>query len=151
MLKVATDTCFMYLDLQMWCFLMKDSALPLVEITLLVSAAIQSLPSSNLPVTSHSIFSVYIAPYITRQESSQCCLWILYLMFLSQLELVLIRYHDRPRGYKTWVQSQTQNKAQWLVAFGHVSASSQSLRFILSLRMNSSFITAMPGVSPGLM
>ena len=49
------------------------------------------------------------------------------------------------RGYKTWVQSQTQNKAQWLVTCGHVSASSQSLRFVLSLRMNSSFITSRPG------
>ena len=29
-----------------------------------------------------------------------------------------------------WVHSQTQNKAQWLAACGHVSASSQSLRFI---------------------
>ena len=38
-----------------------------------------------------------------------------------------------PRGYITWVQSQTQNKAQWLSACGHVSTSSQSLRFILSL------------------
>ena len=52
---------------------------------------------------------------------------------------------DRPRGYKTWVQYQTQNKAQWLAACGHVSASSQSLRFILSLRMKSSFITLRPG------
>ena len=43
-----------------------------------------------------------------------------------------------PRGYKTKVQSQTQNKAQWLAACGHMSASSQSLHFILSLRMNSS-------------
>ena len=34
-----------------------------------------------------------------------------------------------PRGYKTGDQSQTQNKAQWLAACGHVSASSQSLRF----------------------
>ena len=41
---------------------------------------------------------------------------------------------------------QTQNKAQRLAAFGHVSASSQSLRFILSLRMTSSFITSRPGV-----
>ena len=39
---------------------------------------------------------------------------------------------------------QTQNKAQWLAACGHVSESSQSLRFILSLRMNSSFITSRP-------
>ena len=51
-----------------------------------------------------------------------------------------------PRGHKTWVHSQTQNKAQWLVACGHVSASNQSLRFILSLWMNSSFITSRPGV-----
>ena len=36
-----------------------------------------------------------------------------------------------PRGYKTWVQPQTQNKAQRLAGCGHVS---QSLRFILSLR-----------------
>ena len=50
----------------------------------------------------------------------------------------------RPRGYKTWVQSQTQNKLQSLSACGHVSASSQSLRFILSMRMNSSFITSRP-------
>ena len=40
---------------------------------------------------------------------------------------------------------QTQKKAQSLAACGHVSASSQSLRFILSLRMNSSFITSRPG------
>ena len=43
-----------------------------------------------------------------------------------------------PRGYSIWVHSQTQNKAQRLADCGHVSASSQSLRFILSLRMNSS-------------
>ena len=56
------------------------------------------------------------------------------------------KYESRPRGYKTGVQSQTQNKAQWLAACGHVSASNQSLRFILSLRMNSSFITSRPGL-----
>ena len=33
----------------------------------------------------------------------------------------------------------------WLLACGHVSSSSQSLRSILSLRMNSSFITSRPG------
>ena len=44
-----------------------------------------------------------------------------------------------------------QNKAQWLAASGHVSASSQSFRFILSLRMNSSFITTRPGVDPGFL
>ena len=47
-----------------------------------------------------------------------------------------------PRGYKTWVHSQTQ---QWLAACGHVSASSQSLHFILSLSLYSSFITSGPG------
>ena len=26
----------------------------------------------------------------------------------------------RPQGYKTWVQSQTQNKAQWLAACWHI-------------------------------
>ena len=50
-------------------------------------------------------------------------------------------YLTRPRGYKTWVQSQTQNKAQWLAACGHVSASSQSLRFILRLRKTSGACT----------
>ena len=52
-----------------------------------------------------------------------------------------------PRGYKTWVHSQIQNKGQWLAACGHVAASSQSLRFILSLRLYSSFITLRPGKS----
>ena len=50
-----------------------------------------------------------------------------------------------PQGYKAWVHSQTQNKAQWLADCGHVSASSQLLCSILSLRMNSSFITLRPG------
>ena len=50
----------------------------------------------------------------------------------------------RPRGYKAWVHSQTQNKAQWLAVCGHVSASSQSLRFIFSLSLYSSFITSRP-------
>ena len=51
-----------------------------------------------------------------------------------------------PQAYKTLVQSQTQNKAQWLDACGHVSASSQSLPFILSLRLYSSFITSRPAL-----
>ena len=52
----------------------------------------------------------------------------------------------RPRGYQTWVHSQTQNKAQWLAACRQVSASSQSLRFILSLRLYPSFfLTSRPG------
>ena len=41
----------------------------------------------------------------------------------------------RPPDYKTWVHPQTQNKAQWLAACWQVSASSQPLRFILSLRL----------------
>ena len=49
----------------------------------------------------------------------------------------------RARGYTTWVNS--QNKAQWLAVCGHVSASSQSLGFILRLRLYSSFITSGPG------
>ena len=52
------------------------------------------------------------------------------------------------RCYKTWVHSQTQNKAQWLAACGHVFAISQSLHFILSLRLYSRFITSRPGVKP---
>ena len=41
-----------------------------------------------------------------------------------------------PQGYKTGVHSLTENKTQWLTAWGHMSASSQSLRFTLSLRLN---------------
>ena len=48
------------------------------------------------------------------------------------------------RGNKTWVQSQTQNKAQWFAACGHVSASSHSLCFILSLWLYASCITSRP-------
>ena len=54
-----------------------------------------------------------------------------------------------PWGYKTWVHSQIQNKVQWLAACGHVSASSQSLHFILSLRLYSSFITSGPELAFG--
>ena len=53
----------------------------------------------------------------------------------------------RPRCYKTWVHSQTQNKAQWLAAWGHVSVSSQLVCLILSLRLYSSFITSRPGTA----
>ena len=52
----------------------------------------------------------------------------------------------RPRGYKTWLHSQTPNKAHRLAACGHMSASSQSLRFILSIRLYSSFITSRLGL-----
>ena len=53
--------------------------------------------------------------------------------------------NSRHRGYKTGVHSQTQNKAQGLAAIGHMSASSQSLRFIYSLSLYSSFITSRLG------
>ena len=41
-----------------------------------------------------------------------------------------------------FILSLTQNKVKWLAACGHVSASSQSLHFILSWRLYSSFITS---------
>ena len=43
----------------------------------------------------------------------------------------------RPRGYKFWAHSQTQNKAKWLAAC-------QSMHFILNLRLHSSFLTSRP-------
>ena len=43
--------------------------------------------------------------------------------------------YDLSRCYKTLVQSQAQSKAQWLAVCRHVSASSQSLCFILSFRL----------------
>ena len=39
-----------------------------------------------------------------------------------------------------------KNKDQWFTACGHVSASSQSLHFILSLRLYLSFISSRPGL-----
>ena len=51
----------------------------------------------------------------------------------------------RPRGYKSWVHAQIQNKAQLLAACGLMSASNQLLHFILSLKLYSSFITSRPG------
>ena len=39
----------------------------------------------------------------------------------------------------------SQNKVQLLAACGHVSASSQSLRFILNLRLNSNCLTSGAG------
>ena len=47
-----------------------------------------------------------------------------------------------PEIMNFWVLSQTQNKALWLTACKHVSASSQLLRFILIMRLYSSFITS---------
>ena len=58
-------------------------------------------------------------------------------------DYLLLRF-SRPRDYKTWAHSPTRNKVHWLAACGHVSASSQSLRFILSPSMNSSFRTSRP-------
>ena len=78
-------------------------------------------------------FAFFLLAYITGHK--RCA-----------IRLKTFQNSSRPRAYKTGVQSQTQNKAQWLAACGHVSACSQSLRFILSLRMNSSFITSTPGV-----
>ena len=63
-------------------------------------------PSCNKPISAKGEYQAKERTYIT-------CTW--------------------PRGNKTWGQSQTQNKSQWLVACGHVSTSSQSLHFILSL------------------
>ena len=63
--------------------------------------------------------------------------------YCSCSTMVLVKI--RPRGYKTWVHSKSKIKAQWLAACGHVSATSQSLRFILSLRVNSSFIASRQG------
>ena len=62
--------------------------------------------------------------------------------------VVLDCSESRPWWYKTWVQSQAQNKPQWLAACGHVSASSQSLGLILSLRIKSSFLTLRPDLCP---
>ena len=66
-------------------------------------------------------------------------------------EFMIVLWSDQydlwPRAYKTRVHSQTQNKAQWLAVCGHMSASNQSLGFILSLRLYSRFITSRPGES----
>ena len=58
------------------------------------------------------------------------------LKFKNANSIDILQYMTWPRGYKTWVHSQTQNKVHRLVACGHMSASSQSLFFILSLRMD---------------
>ena len=65
--------------------------------------------------------------------------WMYYFAKLVTLSSLFVKSDVNllswPRGYKTWVQPQTQNKVQWLAPWRHVSASSQSLRFILSLRL----------------
>ena len=59
--------------------------------------------------------------------------------FLLLLYSVVCTVESLPRGYKTWVHSQTQNIAQWLAACGHVSASNHSfLIFVLSSSSSSS-------------
>ena len=67
--------------------------------------------------------------------------WVTLILTYDLVSRIIVTW---PRGYKAWVHSQTQNKAQWLAVCGHVSASSQSLRFILSLSLYSSFITSRP-------
>ena len=62
-------------------------------------------------------------------------LWFLHTYSKGSSQYGHIPSLIRPRGYKTCVHSKTQNKALWLAACGHVSASSQSLRFILRLRL----------------
>ena len=96
-------------------------------------------PSSNLWVKSLS-FTNSSKSFVCRRLNVVCSCCQKVKTNGSPIE------KTRPRGYKTWVRSQTQNKAQWLAACGHVSASSQSLRFILSLRMSSSFITSRTGL-----
>ena len=64
-----------------------------------------------------------VACFVYRQPMEKCT-YRISIMPLFELCLEVI--------IKTWVHSQTQNKAQWLTACRHVSASSQSLRFILS-------------------
>ena len=100
--------------------------------------------SSSLPLL--WISAVYIGH--TARENRFCCMRItkaniiqsaqLHLCVMGSFEHpqhmswlrnnILKNQEAWPRGYKTWVQSQTQNKAQRLPAFGHLSASSQSLR-----------------------
>ena len=95
-------------------------------------------------------YTVWSVPYslvITFREMID--LWALLCVIVSLCSChfpilclglgVVLDYIDYwPRGYKTWVHFQTQNKVQWLDACGHVSASNRSLCFILS------FITAGP-------
>ena len=76
---------------------------------------------------------------------SAVCDCVFYLITLTCFLWVLKVSMTRTQDYKTWVHSQTQNKAQWLAAYGHVSESSQSLRFILSLILYLSSITLRPG------
>ena len=103
-------------------------------------------PLLNEIVGTYRIY--YLLPTIT---CSQVKSWLV-------LDKIAFKTATRPRGNKTWVQSQTQNKAQWLAACGHLSASSQSLHFVRKqpiialyfesekpgLRKNSSFITSRP-------
>ena len=63
---------------------------------------------------------------VSRAKAAWNCL-------LQKKTVCVLDWQTRPRGYETWVHSQTQNKAHWLVACGH--ASSQSLCSISSVRL----------------
>ena len=65
------------------------------------------------------------------------------LNFLWQITLPRL---PRPEVIKHDYSLKLKIKHSYLAACGHVSASSQSFRFILSLRMNSNCITSGPGV-----
>ena len=98
------------------------------------------------------------SPAVKGLTSWLACVWCLLVFLISTLMVkkVISKMKSdkaavpsgkvtemiRPQGYKTWVQSQTQNKAQWLAACGHVPASSQSLRFILSLIKRNDWLLA---------
>ena len=66
--------------------------------------------------------------FIKTLDDSQCGIGMISLLL------------QRNSGLEAIKQSQTQNKAQSL------AACNQSLRLILSLKMNSSFITSRPGL-----
>ena len=48
---------------------------------------------------------------------SHCATWKIWAQNAGCLGKKKIAGLTRPRGYKTWVQSQTQNKAQWLANY----------------------------------
>ena len=79
----------------------------------------------HLPTLGHHLST--LGPSSVNSWSLICQLLVLHQSTLGPPSV-----NSWPRCYKTWVQSGTQNKAQWLAACGHVSASSQSLRFISS-------------------
>ena len=58
----------------------------------------------------------------------------LYILYRPGLDVIKLEYSLKLKI----------NRNDWLLADTHMSASSRSLHFILSLRMNSSFITSGP-------